>query len=246
MVRVPYGEPMQMAYPEFEDEFQRMARQAEAAAAAQRAPKAGPKSFDAAKKAAKRNDASGKAAKDDSSGDDVSAGSGVVGGGGGSAGGGGDGGNETASKGGKNGAKGGGDGAGAFDMSEMSRRLRSKKSCGGSGTNLSGKGDAADATPPEKAPAKKTKAKVKRVWSDTKGNAKDLDFSEGAPPEGEEVVKRVDISAPSRVDVEVGAWPSSISLPIYTHSSLHSPCRFCLLGGTRSLGEPCIHETPGL
>ena len=43
--------PKQMAYPEFEDEFQRMMRQAEATAAAQRAPKAAPKAFDAAKKA---------------------------------------------------------------------------------------------------------------------------------------------------------------------------------------------------
>ena len=42
----------------------------------------------------------------------------------------------------------------------------------------------------------------KRVWSDTKGKAKDLDFSEGAPPEGGEEVQKVDISAPSRVDVE--------------------------------------------
>lgn len=185
--------PKQMAYPEFEDEFQRMMRQAEATAAAKRAPKAAPKAFDAAKKAAKRNDASGKAKeKDDSSGDDAPAPAG---------GGGVEGVSEGSGEGGKKATKGGG--PGAFDMSKMSR-LKSKKGGGGSsGNNLAAKGDAAAAAAAVVSPEKPVKkAKEKRVWSDTKGKVKDLDFSEGQPTESDAEVQKVDISAPSRVDVE--------------------------------------------
>ena len=51
---------------------------------------------------------------------------------------------------------------------------------------------------PEKQPKK---TKEKRVWAgeNAKGKADGLDFSEGKPPEVEDV-ERVDISAPSRVD----------------------------------------------
>ena len=177
-----------MAYPEFQEEFQRMMRAAEANAAAKRAPKAAPKAFDAAKKAAKRNDASGKASKvhggnDSSSGDDapVPASSRTTEGG--------DGGGGKSKDG----------GPGAFDMSKISK-LKGKKGGGGSSSkDLSAKAGGEDAKSPEK-PEKPKKAKEKRVWADTKGKAADLDFSEGQPADGEEVIERVDITKPSRID----------------------------------------------
>ena len=170
------------SYPAFEEEFTRLMKRAEASAAARSAPKAAPKAYDAAKKAAKRNDASG-AAK----------GAGAVA--------------ETTDecKPAASDAAGKKDvGGAAFDMSKI-KSLKSKKSFG-NGSNLAGrggsggdlKGDEAKMASPEKQPKK---TKEKRVWAgeNAKGKADGLDFSEGKPPEVEDV-DRVDISAPSRVD----------------------------------------------
>ena len=55
------SDPGRASYAGFGDELSRLTKKAEATAAARKAPKGAPKAFDAAKKAAKRNDASGKA-----------------------------------------------------------------------------------------------------------------------------------------------------------------------------------------
>ncbi|EEH56116.1 type II secretory pathway family protein [Micromonas pusilla CCMP1545] len=160
--------------------FEAIMRESEAAAASRRAPKAAPKAFDAAKKAAKRNDASGKAATSASARD----------------------------------ADGDSDGA----RSERERQpATSSTSAGkkdeddpGSSGNLSGATGGDDGDGGGGGGKKNAKRpKEKRVWADTKGKAKDLDFSArgdgadggDAPTEGPDV-QRVDISAPSRVDAD--------------------------------------------
>ena len=52
------SDPGRVSYAGFGDELSRLTKKAEASAAARKAPKGAPKAFDAAKKAAKRNDAS--------------------------------------------------------------------------------------------------------------------------------------------------------------------------------------------
>ena len=97
---------------------------------------------------------------------------------------------------------------GAFDMSKIRASLKSKgggsKGGGGSGSNLAAR---AGADLEKEKKEKKKKEKEKRVWAgeNAKGKTDGLDFSEGKPSDKEgnaEVVERVDISAPSRVDAE--------------------------------------------
>ena len=93
-------------------------------------------------------------------------------------------------------------------MSKIRASLKSKgggsKGGGGSGSNLAAR---AGADLEKEKKEKKKKEKEKRVWAgeNAKGKTDGLDFSEGKPSDKEgnaEVVERVDISAPSRVDAE--------------------------------------------
>jgi signal recognition particle receptor subunit alpha len=184
--------------------FEAIMRESEAAAASRRAPKAAPKAFDAAKKAAKRNDASGKAATSasarDADGDSDGARSERE--------------RQPATSSTSAGKKDEDDVPnGAFDMSKIQGKLKSKKGGGsqpGSSGNLSGATGGDDGDGGGGGGKKNAKRpKEKRVWADTKGKAKDLDFSArgdgadggDAPTEGPDV-QRVDISAPSRVDAD--------------------------------------------
>ena len=177
-----------LAYPEFTETFTATLRAEEARANARRAPKErAPRAFDAAKKAAKRNDASGAArGVDDGAVDERD--SGAI---------------DAAQKDESGTPQ---KDTGAFDMSKIRASLKSKgggsKGGGGSGSNLAAR---AGADLDEKK-EKKKKEKEKRVWAgeNAKGKTDGLDFSEGKPSdkEGNAEVERVDISAPSRVDAE--------------------------------------------
>ena len=186
-----------LAYPEFTETFTATLREEEASANARRAPKErAPRAFDAAKKAAKRNDASGAARGGDffdaGADDDRDAGAN-------------DASQKDASKGHVSQKE-----AGAFDMSKIRASLKSKgggsKGGGGSGSNLAATARFAGADREDEKKEKKKKEKEKRVWAgeNAKGKTDGLDFSEGKPSdkEGNAEVERVDISAPSRVDAE--------------------------------------------
>ena len=182
-----------LAYPEFEETFTKMLRAEEHRSNERRAPKErAPRAFDAAKKAAKRNDASGAArgANDDDDDDgsrlstdathDAA---------------------EDASVSRRN------QNQNAFDMSKIRASLKSRSGGNkGSGSNLASRGEDDEkkkGDDEEKRPKKKEK--TKRVWAgeNAKGKTEGLDFSEGKPPgAGDEEVERVDISKPSRVDAE--------------------------------------------
>ena len=173
-----------LAFPEFTETFSAVLREEESKSNAKRAPKErAPRAFDAAKKAAKRNDASGAARGAGDDGDDARI--------------------ETDSSADardtvETRGDGGGKAVGAFDMSKIRASLRSKGGGNkGSGGNLAAKGD--DERP-------KKKEKEKRVWAgeNAKGKTEGLDFSEGKPPDVDldEDSERVDISKPSRVDAE--------------------------------------------
>ena len=173
-----------LAYPEFAEMFSAALREEEARSDAERAPRErAPRAFDATKKAARRNDASGAArgAGDDdgeiavtnaprevtiSSGDST---------------------NEN-----------------AFDMSKIRASLKSK----GGGHKGGGGPVAAKAEDDAAPPRPKKKEKEKRVWAgeNAKGKTEGLDFSEGTPPGADDSeldeTMRVDISKPSRVDAE--------------------------------------------
>jgi signal recognition particle receptor subunit alpha len=184
-----------LLYPEFEETFTKMLRAAEHRSNERRAPKErAPKAFDAAKKAAKRNDASGAArgaTGDDAFDDDSSrlstdathdAAT-----------------DASVSRRDQN--------QNAFDMSKIRASLKSRSGGNkGSGSNLASRGEDDEkkkGDDDEKRPKKKEK--TKRVWAgeNAKGKTEGLDFSEGKPPgAGDEEVERVDISKPSRVDAE--------------------------------------------
>lgn len=179
-----------LAYPEFTETFTATLRAEEARANARRAPKErAPRAFDAAKRAAKRNDASGAArGVDDGAVDDAND-AGAI---------------DAAQKDVSGVAQ---KDTGAFDMSKIRASLKSKgggsKGGGGSGSNLAAR---AGADREDEKKEKKKKEKEKRVWAgeNAKGKTDGLDFSEGKPSdkEGNAEVERVDISAPSRVDAE--------------------------------------------
>ena len=184
-----------LAYPEFEETFTKMLRAEEHRSNERRAPKErAPRAFDAAKKAAKRNDASGAARGangDDAFDDDGSrlstdathdAAT-----------------DASVSRRDQN--------QNAFDMSKIRASLKSRSGGNkGSGSNLASRGEDDEkkkGDDDEKRPKKKEK--TKRVWAgeNAKGKTEGLDFSEGKPPDaGDEEVERVDISKPSRVDAE--------------------------------------------
>ncbi len=180
-----------LAYPEFTETFTATLRAEEARANARRAPKErAPRAFDAAKRAAKRNDASGAArGVDDGAVDDAND-AGAI---------------DAAQKDASGVSQ--KDTGGAFDMSKIRASLKSKgggsKGGGGSGSNLAAR---AGADREDEKKEKKKKEKEKRVWAgeNAKGKTDGLDFSEGKPSdkEGNAEVERVDISAPSRVDAE--------------------------------------------
>jgi len=182
-----------LAYPEFTETFTATLRAEEARANARRAPKErAPRAFDAAKRAAKRNDASGAArGGDDGAGDDAND-AGAI---------------DAAQKDASGSRTPQKDTGGAFDMSKIRASLKSKgggsKGGGGSGSNLAAR---AGADREDEKKEKKKKEKEKRVWAgeNAKGKTDGLDFSEGKPSdkEGNAEVERVDISAPSRVDAE--------------------------------------------
>ena len=184
-----------LAYPEFTETFTATLREEEARANARRAPKErAPRAFDAAKKAAKRNDASGAArGVDDGADDERDAGA-----------------IDAVSQ--KDASEGTfQNNTGAFDMSKIRASLKSKgggsKGGGGSGSNLAARAGADLEKEKKEKKEKKKKEKEKRVWAgeNAKGKTDGLDFSEGKPSDKEgnaEVVERVDISAPSRVDAE--------------------------------------------
>jgi len=183
-----------LAYPEFTETFTATLRAEEARANARRAPKErAPRAFDAAKRAAKRNDASGAArGVDDGAVDDAND-AGAI---------------DAAQKDASGSRTPQKDTGGAFDMSKIRASLKSKgggsKGGGGSGSNLAAQARGADREDEKK--EKKKKEKEKRVWAgeNAKGKTDGLDFSEGKPSdkEGNAEVERVDISAPSRVDAE--------------------------------------------
>ena len=183
-----------LAYPEFTETFTATLRAEEARANARRAPKErAPRAFDAAKRAAKRNDASGAArGVDDGAADDAND-AGAI---------------DAAQKDASGSRTPQKDTGGAFDMSKIRASLKSKgggsKGGGGSGSNLAAQARGADREDEKK--EKKKKEKEKRVWAgeNAKGKTDGLDFSEGKPSdkEGNAEVERVDISAPSRVDAE--------------------------------------------
>ena len=180
-----------LAYPEFTETFTATLRAEEARTNARRAPKErAPRAFDAAKRAAKRNDASGAArGVDDGAVDDAND-AGAI---------------DAAQKDVSGVAQ---KDTGAFDMSKIRASLKSKgggsKGGGGSGSNLAARGSTGADLDEKK--EKKKKEKEKRVWAgeNAKGKTDGLDFSEGKPSdkEGNAEVERVDISAPSRVDAE--------------------------------------------
>ena len=182
-----------LAYPEFTETFTATLRAEEARANARRAPKErAPRAFDAAKRAAKRNDASGAArGVDDGAVDDAND-AGAI---------------DAAQKDASGSRTPQKDTGGAFDMSKIRASLKSKgggsKGGGGSGSNLAAR---AGADREDEKKEKKKKEKEKRVWAgeNAKGKTDGLDFSEGKPSdkEGNAEVERVDISAPSRVDAE--------------------------------------------
>ena len=182
-----------LAYPEFTETFTATLRAEEARANARRAPKErAPRAFDAAKRAAKRNDASGAArGVDDGAVDDAND-AGAI---------------DAAQKDVSGVAQ---KDTGAFDMSKIRASLKSKgggsKGGGGSGSNLAATARFAGADREDEKKEKKKKEKEKRVWAgeNAKGKTDGLDFSEGKPSdkEGNAEVERVDISAPSRVDAE--------------------------------------------
>jgi signal recognition particle receptor subunit alpha len=185
-----------LAYPEFEETFTKMLRAEEHRSNERRLPKErAPKAFDAAKKAAKRNDASGAARG--ANGDDSLDGDGsrlstdatplsaAT--------------DASVSRRDQN--------QNAFDMSKIRASLKSRSGGNkGSGSNLASRGEDDEkkkGDDDEKRPKKKEK--TKRVWAgeNAKGKTEGLDFSEGKPPgAGDEEVERVDISKPSRVDAE--------------------------------------------
>ena len=182
-----------LAYPEFTETFTATLRAEEARANARRAPKErAPRAFDAAKRAAKRNDASGAArGVDDGAVDDAND-AGAI---------------DAAQKDASGSRTPQKDTGGAFDMSKIRASLKSKgggsKGGGGSGSNLAAR---AGADREDEKKEKKKKEKEKRVWAgeNAKGKTDGLDFSEGKPSdkEGNAEVERVDISAPSRVDAD--------------------------------------------
>ena len=182
-----------LAYPEFTETFTATLRAEEARANARRAPKErAPRAFDAAKRAAKRNDASGAArGVDDGAVDDAND-AGAI---------------DAAQKDASGSRTPQKDTGGAFDMSKIRASLKSKgggsKGGGGSGSNLAARAGNSDL---DEKKEKKKKEKEKRVWAgeNAKGKTDGLDFSEGKPSdkEGNAEVERVDISAPSRVDAE--------------------------------------------
>lgn len=180
-----------LAYPEFTETFTATLRAEEARANARRAPKErAPRAFDAAKRAAKRNDASGAARGVDNGAVDDANDAGAI---------------DAAQKDASGVSQ--KDTGGAFDMSKIRASLKSKgggsKGGGGSGSNLAAR---AGADREDEKKEKKKKEKEKRVWAgeNAKGKTDGLDFSEGKPSdkEGNAEVERVDISAPSRVDAE--------------------------------------------
>ena len=181
-----------LAYPEFEETFTKMLRAEEHRSNERRAPKErAPRAFDAAKKAAKRNDASGAARganDDDDDGSRLSTDATHDAA-------------EDASVSRRN------QNQNAFDMSKIRASLKSRSGGNkGSGSNLASRGEDDEkkkGDDEEKRPKKKEK--TKRVWAgeNAKGKTEGLDFSEGKPPgAGDEEVERVDISKPSRVDAE--------------------------------------------
>jgi len=182
-----------LAYPEFTETFTATLRAEEARANARRAPKErAPRAFDAAKRAAKRNDASGAARGVDDGAVDDADDAGAI---------------DAAQKDASGSRTPQKDTGGAFDMSKIRASLKSKgggsKGGGGSGSNLAAR---AGADREDEKKEKKKKEKEKRVWAgeNAKGKTDGLDFSEGKPSdkEGNAEVERVDISAPSRVDAE--------------------------------------------
>ena len=182
-----------LAYPEFTETFTATLRAEEARANARRAPKErAPRAFDAAKRAAKRNDASGAARGVDDGAVDEADDAGAI---------------DAAQKDASGSRTPQKDTGGAFDMSKIRASLKSKgggsKGGGGSGSNLAAR---AGADREDEKKEKKKKEKEKRVWAgeNAKGKTDGLDFSEGKPSdkEGNAEVERVDISAPSRVDAE--------------------------------------------
>jgi len=195
------SDPGRASYAGFGDELTRLTKKAEASAAARKAPKGAPKAFDAAKKAAKRNDASGKARIADADDDAESAKGGAGKGGGASDGDGGD----SAAR-----AKQTAAATAAFDISKLKKkggkgsRDSSRENSGADLKSMGGDGSDAGAKSPDAKQPKKPKEK--RVWAGEGGGggkaSKELDFSEGSAPPSDEVVERVDISKPSRIDDE--------------------------------------------
>jgi len=183
-----------LAYPEFTETFTATLRAEEARANARRAPKErAPRAFDAAKRAAKRNDASGAARGVDDGAVDDADDAGAI---------------DAAQKDASGSRTPQKDTGGAFDMSKIRASLKKSKGGGskgggGSGSNLAAR---AGADREDEKKEKKKKEKEKRVWAgeNAKGKTDGLDFSEGKPSdkEGNAEVERVDISAPSRVDAE--------------------------------------------
>lgn len=197
------SDPGRASYAGFGDELSRLTKKAEATAAARKAPKGAPKAFDAAKKAAKRNDASGKARIADA--DDAESAADATSKGGG-AGDGGDGGDAAAR------AKQAAAATAAFDISKLKKKggkgsRDASRENSGADLKSMGQVDGGSDRPDAKSPDAKQpkKPKEKRVWAGEGGGggkaSKELDFSEGgsAPPRDEEV-ERVDISKPSRID----------------------------------------------